>query len=45
MTIDFTAFLDTLPYMGAGLVGIFSVTGVMILTVILLNALTSIKKK
>ncbi|MBP3300995.1 MAG: oxaloacetate decarboxylase [Clostridia bacterium] len=37
--------LDALPYMGYGMVGIFLVTGVIILTVSLLNKLTNKKDK
>jgi Na+/H+ antiporter NhaC len=37
--------LEALPYMGYGMVGIFLVTGVIILTVSLLNKLTNKKEK
>ena len=45
MKIDFNAMLDTLPIMGKGMLGIFLVTGVIILTIVLLNWLTSPRKK
>ncbi|MBE6552663.1 MAG: oxaloacetate decarboxylase [Ruminococcaceae bacterium] len=45
MTINVAGFLGTLPYMAAGLVGIFAVTGVIILTIFLLNKLTQGKNK
>ncbi len=38
-------FLDTLPIMGMGMAGIFIVTFVIILTVVLLNKLTAPKNK
>ena len=44
MTIDFNAFLNSLPIMAMGMLGIFAVTGVIILVVVLLNKLTSGKK-
>ena len=37
MKIDFEAFLETLPIMGKGMLGIFVVTGVIIGIVYLLN--------
>lgn len=40
MKIDVNAFLDTLPIMGKGMLGIFAVTAVIILTVVLLRELT-----
>ncbi len=40
-SIDFDALLETLPIMGMGMLGIFIVTGVIILIVMLLNKLTS----
>lgn len=43
--IDFTAFLNSLPIMGKGMLGIFIVTGVIILTVYLLNYFTNKTKK
>lgn len=38
-------FISTLPVMLKGMVGIFIVTGIIILAIILLNALTKSKKK
>lgn len=38
------AFLDTLPYMGLGMLGIFVVTGVIILAMYALNAIFKEKK-
>lgn len=35
------AFLDTLPYMGKGMLGIFLVIGIIIAITSLLNAVTS----
>lgn len=35
------AFLDTLPYMGKGMLGIFIVIGIIIAVTSLLNAVTS----
>ena len=43
MNIDFNAMLDTLPIMG--MLGIFLVTGVIILTIVLLNRLTAPRKQ
>jgi hypothetical protein len=37
-------FLSTLPIMGKGMLGIFIVTGVLIICVFLLNKLTSKKQ-
>ncbi len=45
MKIDFKAFVDSLPYMGQGLLCIFIVTGVIIGSILLLNKLTAEKKK
>ncbi len=42
--INIQGFLDTLPIMGKGMLGIFIVTCVIILTVILLNKLTAPRK-
>ena len=42
MTIDFNAFLDALPYMGKGMLGIFIVTALIVLVV---NALNNIPEK
>ena len=43
MTIDTNAFLDSLPIMGSGLLGIFIVTAVLIIGIYILRALTSRK--
>lgn len=43
--INIQAFLETLPMMGKGMLGIFIVTGVIILTVVLLNKLTSAQRE
>ena len=37
MKINFDAFLETLPVMGLGMVGIFAVTAVIILTMMILR--------
>ena len=42
MTIDFYAFLNALPYMGKGMLGIFIVTSLIVLVV---NALNNIPEK
>lgn len=42
MTIDFNAFLNALPYMGKGMLGIFIVTSLIVLVV---NALNNIPEK
>ena len=39
------AFLQTLPYMGMGMLGIFIVTGLMILSIAVLNKATAPRKK
>ena len=44
MKIDFQQFVDSLPIMGKGMLGIFIVTGVIILMVMLLNKLSNTKK-
>lgn len=44
MNINFDAFLETLPIMGKGMAGIFIVTGVIILSMILLKAAAPGKK-
>ncbi len=41
-TIDFNAFLNALPYMGKGMLGIFVVTALIVLVV---NALNNIPEK
>ncbi|MEA4912321.1 MAG: hypothetical protein VB092_06920 [Oscillospiraceae bacterium] len=38
--MNFDLFLQTLPYMGLGMLGIFIVTAVIILCIYLLNALS-----
>lgn len=43
MIIDFQAFLNTLPVMAKGMGGIFIVTAVIILSMVILNKLTSAK--
>lgn len=42
---DAEKFLKALSVMGMGMLGIFIITGVIILSVILLNKITSPKKK
>lgn len=37
MKINYDAFLDTLPIMGLGMVGIFAVTAAIILTMVILK--------
>lgn len=44
MKFDVQALLNSLPYMGKGMLGIFIVTLAIILTVTILNAVTSKKK-
>ncbi|MBQ9779462.1 MAG: hypothetical protein IJW00_00810 [Clostridia bacterium] len=39
------AFIENLKYMGAGMIGIFLVIGVIILTIMLLGKLTAPKKQ
>ena len=43
MTIDVQALLESLPYMGKGMLGIFIVTLTIILTVTILNKVTNKK--
>ncbi len=43
MKIDTNAFLDSLPIMGIGLLGIFIVTAVIIIGIYILRAVTSLK--
>lgn len=43
MKINVDAFLDTLPIMAKGMAGIFIVTAVIILSVVLLGILTKSK--
>ena len=42
MNIDFNAFLEALPYMSKGMLGIFIVTALIVLVV---NALNNIPEK
>ena len=42
--IDADAFVDTLPIMGKGMLGIFIVTAVIVITVAVLNKVTGKKK-
>lgn len=44
-TIDVQAFLDSLPYMGKGMLGIFVVTAVIVVFVNALNNLPEKKDK
>ncbi len=44
MKIDVQALLESLPYMGKGMLGIFIVTLTIILTVTILNSVTNKKK-
>lgn len=41
--MNFEAFLKMLPYMGEGMLGIFAVTALMVLSIVLLNYLTGEK--
>ncbi len=43
--IDTEAFLDSLPKMGLGMLGIFIVTGIIVLTIGALNFFTKPRKK
>lgn len=43
MTININGFLETLPIMGKGLLGIFIVTAFLILVIYLLNTFTKEK--
>lgn len=45
MKFDLQALLDTLPVMAKGMAGVFIVTAVIILAVLLLNFLTKPRKK
>ncbi len=45
LAVNVQLFLETLPIMAKGLVGIFVVTGVIILSIYLLNKLTAPRKK
>ena len=44
-TVDFDAFLASLPYMGKGMLGIFVVTAVIVVFVNALNSLPEKKDK
>lgn len=44
MNLNIDAFLDSLPLMGKGMLGIFVVTLVIILMISLLNKLTAAKQ-
>ena len=43
--IDFQAFLDSLPIMGMGMLGIFIVIFVVFLMIMILNGVTGKKKE
>ena len=43
--IDFQAFLDSLPIMGMGMLGIFIVIFVVFLMIMILNSVTGKKKE
>lgn len=45
MHINVDRFLDTLPIMAKGMAGIFIVTAVIVLTIVILNKSTTPKKK
>ncbi len=45
MKININAFLKTLPIMGKGMLGIFVVTAIIIVFMILLNLFTKEKKQ
>ena len=45
MNININAFLKTLPIMGKGMLGIFVVTAIIIVFMILLNLFTKEKKQ
>lgn len=45
MKFDLQALLDTLPVVAKGMAGVFIVTAVIILAVVLLNFLTKPRKK
>ncbi len=45
LAINVQLFLETLPIMAKGLIGIFAVTGVIILSIYFLNTLTAPRKK
>ena len=45
MNFNPAAFVENLKYMGVGMLGIFIVIGVIILSVVVLNKVTSPRKK
>lgn len=45
MEINVQQFLDSLPVMGMGMLGIFIVTGIIVLTIAALNFFTRPRKK
>ncbi len=45
MNIEVSNFVDNLYYMGVGMLGIFIVIGLIIAVTMILNAVTSPKKK
>ncbi len=45
MKINVDAFLETLPIMGKGMLGIFLVTLTIVISIMILNKLTSNNKK
>ena len=44
MKLNFDAFLDSLPIMGKGMLGVFIVVGVILLSVVVLNKVCGKKK-
>ena len=42
--MNFDLFMNSLPYLAKGMLGIFVVIGIMILTIVVLNKLTTGKK-
>ena len=44
MNLNIDAFMNSLPLMGKGMLGIFAVTIVIILMIALLNKVTSVKQ-
>jgi hypothetical protein len=44
MNINFDVFKETLPIMAKGMIGIFAVTAIIILVILLLNKFTTTKK-
>ena len=45
MNFNPMAFIENLKYMGVGMLGIFMVIGIIILSVVVLNKVTAPKKK